>query len=665
MASNFFKLLDTYKTNYGKILTKDLERIKKIENDRKSFLKSLSSWINKYNKYISSKNYKGAVLNYVKSFEDAIDSLKSHLEDIHNFYNSDGEAIKNELGASGLTVSHQNNILNKLKNLSSDFSIIQELVEESYVIKGTGSYINGKNSFEKPYLSFTYNGNSVNIPLNYYDFLIEKNNNSNSTNYVFYRYNKDSFDYSKLFDIDNSGDSIRIKIKGLIGCNDVDDALLESYDDYKSYYSDYHYSIKGNTSNGDQKTLKTIFNETSLNPILAFYNFLLVCRSVEIKRYKTLYDKISGKKSIFSEISDVLKEIKASYLKWEKNLNKTVSSSEDRETVLENYIRIFLWGSTNNSISDIGSGKINSFKKGVTVEEINSFLIDKTNKKAKDVQEIYDFIKNFLREIENYDIDKKIVVDENYQNLSFEGISKTQFSDLKSIFDNFVKTKDNNNYEDAFSFSDNSEIFDDGSKDSIFIIVDSDSVGIKISTFYEEDADSNNKKNLLYWDDKISNLREIIENDCSKHYYMLNNDSSYCFPQGLFANLSNSSFITKGGLRDLTNYYIKTDNAFTISNSDVNYNPEVMYTIQKNGALEDLTSSEIYNSYMKEAATLASIYNNQTGSEISEKIEYIDKDISASEISMNELKSTYDNAISDVNKINSEEIEIVTSGYGD
>lgn len=664
MASNFFKLLDTYKTNYGKILTKDLERIKKIEKDRNSFLKSLSSWINKYNKYISSKNYKGAVLNYVKSFEDAIDSLKSHLEDIHSFYNSDGEAIKNELGASGLTVSHQNNILSKLKNLSSDFSTIQELVNKSYVVKGA-EYINGDNSFKKPYLSFTYNGNSVNIPLNYYDFLTEKNNSSNSTNYVFYRYNKDSFDYSKLFDVDNSGDSVRIKIKGLIGYNDSDDALLESYDDYKSYYSDYYYSIKGNTSDGDQKTLKTIFNETSLNPILAFYNFLLVCRNVEIKRYKALYDKISGKKSVFSEISDILKEIKSSYLKWKKNLNKIVDSNEDRETALENYIRIFLWGSTNNSISDIGSGKINSFKKGVTVEEINSFLIDKTNKKAKDVQEIYDFIKNFLIEIENYDIDKKIVIDENYQNLSLEGVSKTQFSDLKSVFDSFVKTKDNNNYEDVFSFSDNSEIFDDGSKDSIFIIVDSDSIGIKVSTFYEEDADSNNKKNLLYWDDKNSNLREITKEDCSKHYYMLNGDSSYCFPQGLFANLSDSTFITKGGLRDLTNYYIKTDNAFTISNSNINYNPEIMYIIQKDGALEDLTSSETYNSYMKEAATLASIYNNQTGSEISEKIEYIDKDISESETSMNKLKSTYDSAISDVNKINSEEIEIVVSGYGD
>lgn len=694
MANNFFKLVETYKKNYGKLIDKDLSRIKQIEKDRSSFLSSLSSWLSSFNKQITNNLYKRAFTDYLSKFKTAANSVASNLDTIHKFYEKNITAIDNSFKTSGLSTEFQNTIKNNLTSLSASLSTLESRVKESYVIKNGDEYKNGEITTKLPLI----NVSNTNIYINYYDYLVRKTEDGDN-NYLLYDGN---IDYSELFSLtnDDSG-NLKLKILGLPNLGTGDGKLVTDYSDYATYYEPVFFYTLKNASAGDKKTYKTIFNEKSLLKILEFYDFLLLCRKTEIERYKEDYNSLNGNGGILSLIKSQLTILKNSYLRWKNGSEETGTKpiseriqliSEDGKSgsvddVVELYIRNYLWGSMDDSVSEI-NGTIKKFESsntstkkdssskgtnkktnnGITPAEVNAFLTDKTNKKAKNVQDIFDFVKDFVKQLENYDIDKKFEIDEKGEvadnNLSSGGVSKKQFYELKSKMDSSLKEAENNTFEELLTLKDKSDTYNElGNTDTIYIDADNQT-GINIYSIYGGENDGLDNKTLLSW----TNLASFNGSATEKNYYNLygdseeDNGSESCFPQGLYLNLADDNIIKDGGLLTLANSYLNSDyNIFGIINNDTFYDQTIFELSNYTKDIGIDTNDTVYKTYFKEAATLASIYNNATLSKMQELMNEITTEIDDLESEANELNSGYTDDKNTVEELNNEEVEIIKS----
>lgn len=644
MANNFFKLLSTYKTNYEKLIKKNLERVQQVEDDRKDFLSSFKSWIEKYNSYIENTGYKEALEKYLSSFRKVTKSLKSHLDTIHSYYTSNIDGIKTSM-QSGLNESYTNAIENHLSNLSDDIDELKDLLSESVATK------TGSTTVPKVTIS------DKDIPLNWYDFIFR---GSDNTDYSFYNYYyPTSFNYKNLVE-HNNGDPVKVKIKKFVNLNERDN-VIESPASVGDYYTkQFFYTIKDNNPNSsNQKTKKTISNEKELMSLLEFYNFLLICRNVEVKRYLGLYDNYNG--GFIKELNDSLTIMKNSYLSWKEKMGddknkkalEKIGTEDGKKITLDDFIEAFiknyLWGTNNDSISTI-NGSIEDFDKDnktVSIDEINAFLTDKTSSKAKNVMEIFNFIKDFLKDLENYDIDENLNNDEEHENVDWGKISKQQLGELKQKLYPNLKLADGD-ISDIFSLS-GSDV-DSGNDNSIYIDLEN---GIKIYSLYgTKDAEGN--KNLLSWDDDNGLGKDPEDGE----YLVVGNEESLCFPQPLYYNLSSDALIVNCYLYYLADYSFKDDN-LEIKNGAY-WDDEKIYNLSQNNIPTYLELSG-YTEQFKEAAELASIYNVGTMSEISEKLETAETDVKEAEDKAASLSSAYNSAKNTADSVLSDTTEVITA----
>lgn len=528
MAKNFFKELDKMVASYVKLSDNGTKTVLKIDEDINKFIIALNNFEIRYNAYIGEKKtkYNNIINTYVSELKVLINTQISNYNELDDFY-------KNNL---------------KGKRFEEDFNLPKE-----YILNILNKIDNGwKQIFLKIDKTLDNNGK------------IFLGNSMTDENTIYSDPIKFITSETEKYKISGLSDNVKIDDKFL-------DLNIEA--DSKTYENTYFYSVNGNRSNkGDKLDQTDVFGLNDLSEILKYYNYLSYCKENEMTARDEFFSSIflvrdkNGKKGFLEEMKEYLEEKKEELLDFKNEIREAGTSLQE---ALGDVVKKYLWGSVENSISSVDGGKIKDFIPDVSVNQVNIFLKDATSLKAKKVAEIFNFCKNFVEQLQDYDgLSDKIVNDIDHDSL---GIDNDQTNKVKRAINEFFESTTLKNNKAI-----NGEV-------KISTEAKSKLQGIALQSIYKkEDGGLINIENAKEVKDHIGNGQA--------EYYKIN---GHIFPQAVYINCYDDNYIF--------NYVFKL---LALKYETENFNTEQIMLENKN-----------FNDYKK---AISDLYSDMGSSIISE-----------------------------------------------
>lgn len=655
MAKNFFKQLEELKKKYIGYSDKNKKRVEKIVKSISDYLAKVEKWLESYNAYIreTKSKYDGYTSSFLSEINSDKKAIMNAFEKVDDFYKSN---LKNKSFADIVLTQEQT------AKIIEIFKSIDEKREK--IFKDTVKCLTndeGNVEFDNDKIMVT---DAKNFLLGWPD----KNKNY------------------KLSVNDNE---VKIILEGkAIGINslkytDSEGNIKEAdanwnYKDYKDNLN-FEYDLNGKYS-GKSINAANINTEKDLSKILIFYNFLVYCKSLEVKRWKELYTYIySSKEGLFSKIKNYI-ETK------QKNLKEFKQSEKVKQTVkkklIDEFIKIYLWGTAESSLSSLDEQNIKAFVNEVQTEDVKSYLQDNTSKKSKKVAEAFNFCKEFIEQLEDYDTKK------NFKDI-VDTVDENTLLDLKNVdTTNELRRKLNNNYKPKESNKDGSYLVkaeaennktDNNSLIEIAVSNQASATNALTIGYIYEDED----KNLF----SISNALTTIDKEFKKSFYKIssdsktasssetnNNDISNIYPYGLYLNC-NGDKETLQKLYYLLNIIKNNDsNEFNltsgnglsekpkeaIKNMCGNIKDTVEGDISGKNLLNYIDIDDKEKTYVNEVIGLIELfYNSNIDTDTDNSLNIIEKSQKEYDDSIAKYSSSYNNLSKELQALTEEEIEVI------
>lgn len=667
MAKNFFKQLEELKKKYTGYSDKNKKRVEKIAKSITDYLIKVEKWLESYNAYI--KETKSKYDGYTSSFLSEINSDKKAMvnafEKVDDFYKSN---LKNKSFADIVLTQEQTaKIVEIFKNIDEK----------------------RKKVFEDAVKCLTNDEGDI-------EFDNDKIMVADAKNFLLGWPDK-----NKNYKLSVNDNEIEIISEGkTIGINslkytDSEGNIKEAdtnwnYKDYKDNFN-FEYDLNGKYS-GENINAININTEKDLSKILIFYNFLVYCKSLEVKRWKELYTYIYNKEGFFDKIKNYI-EIKQKNLKEFKQKIKLSNNNQTDEKnlindLMDDFIKLYLWGTTESSLSKLDEQNIKGFISGVQVENVKSYLQDNTSKKAKEVAEVFNFCKEFIEQLENYDTKKNFkdivdTVDENTL-LNLKNVDTT--NDLKRKLNNNYKPKESNK-DSSYLVKAKTENNETGNNSLIEIAVSNQASATNALTigYIYEDED----KNLF----SVNNVLTAVDKEFKKSYYKISNDSkttnssevvssletndndvSNIYPYGLYLNCNGDKEtlqklyyllnIIKNN--DSNDFNLTSGNGLSeepkeaIKNMCGNIENTVEGNISGKNLLNYIDINDKEKTYVNEVIGLIELYyNSNIDIDTDSSLNTIEKNQKEYNDSITEYSNSYDNLSKELQTLVEEEIEVI------
>lgn len=659
MAKNFFKQLEELKKKYTGYSDKNKKRVEKIAKSISDYLVKVEKWLESYNAYI--RETKSKYDGYTSSFLSEINSDKkafiNAFEKVDDFYKSN---LKNKSFADIVLTQDQ------IAKIIEIFKSIDEKREKI---------------FKDAVKCLTNDEGNV-------EFDNDKIMVADAKNFLLGWPDK-----NKNYKLSVNDNEVKIISEGkTIGINSLKYADSEgnikeadtnwNYKDYKDNFN-FEYDLNGKYS-GKSINAANINTEKDLSKILIFYNFLVYCKSIEVKRWKELYTYIySSKEGLFSIIKNYIETKQKNLKEFKQKIKLSKNNQSDKKNLIDDFIKLYLWGTTESSLSSWDNQKIKGFANEIQVENVKSYLQDNTSKKSKKVAEVFNFCKEFIEQLEDYDSEK------NFKDI-VDTVDENTLLDLKNVdTTNELRRKLNNNYKPKESNKDGSYLVkektesDEANDNSLIEIAVSNQASatnaLTIGYIYEDED-----KNLF----NVSNALTTIDKEFKKNYYKISNDSkttsgseannnndiSNIYPYGLYLNC-NGDKETLQKLYYLLNIIKNNDsNEFKLTSGN-GLSEEPKEAIKnmcgdiKDTVEGDISGKNLLNyigiddkekTYVNEVIGLIELfYNSNIDIDTDNSLNTIEKNQKEYNDSITEYNNSYNNLNKELQTLIEEEIEVI------